>query len=78
VKIKLARIRNSFCLMWVDEFKVKIESGMFVKKREPVSFRISGSHQGVGECHREISHWQEPINQRYVIYVLVSDKESGQ
>jgi len=31
VKIKLVRTRNSFCLMWVDEFKVKIESGMFVK-----------------------------------------------
>jgi len=26
------------------------------EKREPVSFHISGSHQGVGECHREISH----------------------
>jgi len=32
VKIKLVSSRNSFCLLSADEFKVKIENAMFVRK----------------------------------------------
>jgi len=55
VKIQLVRSRNSFCLMTAGEFKVKIESVIMFVRKVKLSPSVSGSCQGVGEFHCEIS-----------------------